>query len=165
MNSDCDIGLATPEDIPGVLALQEENLPDRGGSLAVRLPSDWFVRAMQELPLVVARRDGKVVGYVVATTLDAQMHIPIVQAMIAKFPAPPECFVQGPVCVAESERGKNLAGLMFADMRERLPGRAAISFIRSDNAASLRAHEKMGLCPLGEFESGGERYTAIAYLS
>jgi L-amino acid N-acyltransferase YncA len=164
MHADTDIGLATPEDIPSILTLQEENLPHRGGSLSVRLPADWFAGVMEEMPLVVARRDGKVVGYVVATPLEAQLHIPIVQAMVAQYPAPPGCFIQGPVCVAASERGKGLIGLLFAEMRARLPGRATVTFIRSDNAASLRAHEKVGICALGEFDNGGARYTALAYV-
>jgi predicted GNAT superfamily acetyltransferase len=162
MSSDYDIGLATRDDIAGILALQEENLLDHGGSLSVRLPADWFERAMLEMPLIVGRRDGKIVGYVVATTIAAQMKIPIVRAMLHKFPAPPNCFIQGPVCVADSERGKGLAGLMFAEMRASLPGRAAITFIRSDNDASLRAHAKMGICRVGEFEIGGECYTVVA---
>ena len=163
MTAGYTIALAAADDIPGILALQEENLPASGGNLSVRLPTDWFAGAMQEMPLIVARHDGKVVGYVVATSLAAQMHIPIVQTMVGKFPPPTDCFIQGPVCVAQSERGKGLVGLMFAEMRRRLPGRAAITFIRSDNAASLRAHEKMGICALGEFDHGGERYTASAY--
>ncbi|MGH6991146.1 MAG: GNAT family N-acetyltransferase [Stellaceae bacterium] len=163
MTSDYDIAPAMPEDIPGILALQEANLPGHGGSLSVRLPADWFERAMQAMPLVVARRDGAVVGYVVATSLAAQMHIPIVQAMAAKFPPPAGCFIQGPVCVAASERGKGLAGLMFKELCAQLPGQSAITFIRSDNAPSLRAHEKVGMHILGEFENGGERYTALRY--
>jgi len=62
---------------------------------------------MQELPLIVARREDNVAGYVVAPVLEAQMHIPIVQVMTAKFPASPNCFIQGLVCVATSERGKS----------------------------------------------------------
>jgi L-amino acid N-acyltransferase YncA len=162
MNSNYAISLATAGDIPGLLALQEENYIGNGGSLSVRLPAEWFADAMQAMPLIVARRDGKVVGYVVATSLAAQMDIPIVQAMAAAFPPPPDCYIQGPVCVAASERGKGLAGLMFASMRARMPGRAAITFIRSDNAASLRAHEKVGIRIIGEFESNGERYSALA---
>jgi ABC-type uncharacterized transport system substrate-binding protein len=34
---DYDISLATPNDISSILALQEPNLPDSGGSLSVRL--------------------------------------------------------------------------------------------------------------------------------
>ena len=162
MSTPYEIGLATPEDIPGILALQEDNFIDNGGSLSVRLPAEWFAGAMREMPLVVARRDGIVVGYVVATSLTAQMHIPIVQAMVARFPPPPDCFIQGPVCVAASERGKGLVGLMFADMRARLP-RAVITFIRSDNAPSLRAHEKMDIRVVGEFDHNGARYSALAY--
>jgi len=162
MTSEYDIGLATAEDIPGILALQEQNFIDNGGSLSVRLAAEWYERCMREMPLVVARRDGQVVGYVVATSLAAQLHIPIVQAMVAKFPPPPNCFVQGPVCVAASERGKGVIGLMFAAMRARLPGRIAVTFIRSDNVASVRAHEKSGISAVGEFEMNGVRYTAVA---
>jgi predicted N-acetyltransferase YhbS len=162
MTAGYEIALATPDDIPGILALQEQNLAERGGSLSMRLDADWFERAMLEMPLIVGRRDGNIVGYVVATTIAAQMHIPIVQAMLRQFPAPPDCFIQGPVCVAESERGKGLAGLMFAEMRAQLPDRVAITFIGSDNAASLRAHKKMGMRALGEFDNAGERYTVFA---
>ena len=162
MTNEYHIGLAMPADIPGIMALQEVNLVENGGSLSVRLGAEWYERSMRKMPLVVARRDGHVVGYVVATSLEAQMHIPIVQAMAARFPPPTNCFVQGPVCVAASERGKGLIGLMFADMRARLPGRIAVTFIRSDNEASLRAHEKAGICLVGEFEYDGARYSAVA---
>ncbi len=165
MLSDYDTGPATAEDIPGILALQEANLIDNGGTLSVRLPADWYADAMRDMPLIVARRDGTVIGYVAATSLEAQMHIPIVQAMVAKFPPPPNCFIEGPVCVAANERGKGLVAAMFAEARKRLPGRAAVTFIRSDNAASLRAHDKMGLGVLGEFEANGVRYTALVQRS
>ncbi len=45
-----------------------------------------------------------------------------------------------------------------------VPGRATVTFIRSDNVPSLRAHEKMGICAVGEFDHESERYTAVAYL-
>src|SRR5471032_840826 len=113
LNEDYQIALAAPEDIPGILALQEPNLPDSGGSLSVRQSADWFNRAMAEMPLIVARRDGKLVGYMVTTTLAAKAHVAIVQSMLRSFPAPPECYSYGPVCVAESEREKGLAVAMF----------------------------------------------------
>jgi hypothetical protein len=42
MSSVYEISLATPDDIPGILALQEPNLIERGGGLTVRLTADWF---------------------------------------------------------------------------------------------------------------------------
>jgi L-amino acid N-acyltransferase YncA len=163
MTADYDIGLATPDDIPGILALQEPNLPDSGGSLSVRQNADWFKRTMAEMPLIVARRGGKVVGYMVTATLGAKTHVPIVQAMLRSFPAPPDCYSYGPVCVAESERGKGLAGAMFERLRVELPGRPAMTFVLADNHPSLSAHRKMGMRELGAFTNGGISYIALRY--
>jgi hypothetical protein len=66
-----EISLATPDDIPGILVVQEPNLPDSGGSLSVRQTADWFKLAVLEKSVVVGRRDGKVVGYVLGTSLAA----------------------------------------------------------------------------------------------
>ena len=157
------IGLATPQDIPGIVALQEPNLVDNGGGLSVRQSADWFRRTMNEMPLVVARCDGKVVGYVVATSLAAKSHVAIVQSMLRHFAAPPDCYSYGPVCVSDSERGNGLAALLFAELCRQLPGRPAITFIRSDNGPSLKAHRKMGMRELGTFASNGDLYVALTY--
>src|SRR5262249_46342795 len=77
-----DISLATPDDIPGILALQEPNLPDSGGSLSVRLTADWFKNAILEKSVVAGRRDSKVVGYVLGTSLAAKAHVGIPKADI-----------------------------------------------------------------------------------
>jgi L-amino acid N-acyltransferase YncA len=163
MISEYEIALATPDDAPGILALQEPNLPDNGGSLSVRQNADWFRRTMLEMPLVVARRDGKLVGYVVSTSLAAKTHVAIVQAMLQRFPAPPDCYSYGPVCVADSVRGKGLAGILFEELRKHLPGRPTMTFVRADNAPSLRAHRKMGMQELGAFTHEGVPYVALSY--
>jgi predicted GNAT superfamily acetyltransferase len=163
MTAAYDIALAAPDDVPSILALQESNLLSNRGALSVRLPVDWFERAMRDMPLIVARRDGKLVGYMVATTFAAQLHIPIIQALLRNFPAPPGCYNYGPVCVAESERGNGLAATMFENLCAHLPGRAAMTFIRADNAPSRRAHLKMGMRELGPFTNDGVSYIACIY--
>src|SRR5262245_11620514 len=72
-------------------------------------------------------------------------HTPIVQAMFRAYPGSHDAYVYGPICVAESERGHGLATALFAKLRERLPGRECVAFVRCDNAASLQAHLKMGM--------------------
>ncbi len=62
MTNEYDISVATPDDVSGIIALQEPNLPANGGTLSVRQPADWFTKAIMEKSVVVARRDGKVVG-------------------------------------------------------------------------------------------------------
>ena len=157
------IDLANSSDIPAILALQEQNLPDSGGTLSVRQTADWFKRTMAEMPLIVARRDGKVVGYLVTTTLAAKADVAIVQAMLRSFAAPPDCYSYGPVCVAESERGKGLAGAMFVRLRAELPNQPAMTFVVADNLPSLKAHHKMGMQRLGVFTHDGISYTAFRY--
>jgi L-amino acid N-acyltransferase YncA len=163
MAADYEIALATPDDIPGIVALQDPNVIDKGGGLSVRQTAEWFARSMHEMPIIVGRRDGKVVGYVLSTSLAAKAHVGIVQAMLHTFPAPPECYLYGPVCVADSERGKGLAGIMFEALRARLPRRPAMTFIRADNAPSLHAHRKMGMQELGPFSCDGVPHVAFSY--
>jgi ribosomal protein S18 acetylase RimI-like enzyme len=146
-----------------MLELQEANLPDKGGSLSVRLPVDWFKNATLEKSVVVCRYNNEVVGYVMGTSLAANAHIAIIQAMLRAFPPPPYCYLYGPVCAAESERGRGLARAMFEELRAHLPGRPAMLFVRADNPASLRAHIKMGMRDLGTFTNDGVPYIALIY--
>jgi hypothetical protein len=61
-----EITLATRDDIAGILNLQEQNLLERGGLLSVRLPGPFIEAALDDLPQIVARRNGKVVAYLLA---------------------------------------------------------------------------------------------------
>jgi GNAT superfamily N-acetyltransferase len=160
-----DFSLAGLDDIPAILALQEMNLPDSGGILSVRLTPDWFKDAILEKSVIVGRCESKVVGYVVGSSLAASAHVPIIQAMLRVFPPAPGCYLYGPICVAETERGKGLASAMFGELRARLSGRPAMLFIRADNASSLQAHRKMGMQELGTFTNNGVLYVALTYTS
>ena len=156
------IAFGTPSDIPAILALQESNLPENGGSLSVREAADWFTRALGEKSLVVARRDGKLVGYLLGTSIATKAHVPIIQEMLKTFPTSLDCYLYGPVCVTEIERGKGLAGAMFEKLQSHMR-RPAITFVRADNGASLRAHRKMGMQDVGPFTNEGVSFVAFAF--
>ncbi len=160
---DYEIGLATHDDIAGIFDLQEQNLRERGGTLSVRFSSDWFEAARTDMPVIVARKGGRVVGYLVSSSVAAQNHVPLIQAMLRAYPGAPDAYLYGPVCVAASERGRGLAGLMLSDLRARLAGREGITFIRRDNVNSLRAHAKMGMREVAEFADGGAAVVVVAY--
>ena len=163
MSADYKISLATAEDIPGILALEDANLPGKGGNLSVRHNADWFRRAILEKSVVACRRDGAVVGYVLGTSLALKAEISIIQAMVRAFPPKQGCYLYGPVCVAETERGKGVADAMFKELRTHMPSRSAMTFVRADNAMSCRAHAKMGMQELGTFTSDAELYVALSY--
>jgi len=163
-SSDHEIALATRDDIVGILELQEQNLGEAGGTLSVRFSSDWFEAALADLPVMVARRGGRVVGYLVSSSPAAQSHLPLIGAMLRVYPGAPDAYVYGPVCVAKSERGRGLAGALLSALRAQLAGREGITFIRRDNVRSLRAHAKMGMREVAEFsDEGGAAVVVIAY--
>ena len=157
-----EITVATREDIAGILALQEENLPERGGVLSVRLPRQWFEVAFADMPLIVARKEGRVVGYLVASSVSSQAHIPIVRAMLEVYPGAPNSYFYGPICVAASERGRGLPARMFEALRARMGERTCFTFIRRDNIVSLRAHAKIGLNEVAEYTFDGVPLVIVA---
>jgi len=159
-----EIAPAMHDDIAGMLDLQEHNLLEQGGLLSVRLPAAVFEAALDDLPLVVARRNGKIVGYLLARSRAAWAQIPIVQAMFRAYPGlSDDAYVYGPICIAVSERGHGLAAALFANLRERLPGRDCVAFVRRDNTASLRAHVKMGMKDVASFVHDGVAHAVLAF--
>jgi predicted GNAT superfamily acetyltransferase len=155
------IGRATCADLEDILALQEENQPQHGGMLSASFGRHLFVEMMREAPLIVARRKGRVIGYLVTGTREQNAGIPIVEAMLALFPVQSDSHIYGPICVKAEERGKGLAQAMFTELERTEPGRRYVCFIRSDNHPSLRAHTKMGMHEIGRFVFHGKDYTVL----
>ena len=159
-----EIARATRADIDGILALQEANRPERGGLLSARLPRAWFEAALEDMPIIVARREMAVVGYLVSASRSAVAGVPVIAAMLRAYPGAADAYVYGPVCVAVTERGQGLAGAMAVALRSMVPGREGILFIRTDNVASLRAHARMGMRRAAEFDHDGRAFVALAYV-
>ncbi len=151
-------------DIDGVLVLQEANQADYGGTLSARMPRAFFAAALDGMPVIVARRERRVIGFLVSAPKHPLPAAPVVRGMLGAWAGGEDAYVYGPVCVAAEERGRGLAAAMFAALRARLPGREGILFIRTDNAASLRAHAKMGMRQVAAFEHGGATMLVLAYV-
>ncbi len=165
LTGDCEIAQARAGDIGGILDLQGRNQPERGGTLSARLPREWLEATVADMPVIVARKGGRVVGYLISASREAYAGVPVVAAMLRAYPgAASDAYVYGPVCVAEEARGLGLAGAMFAALRARLPGREGVLFIRRDNAASLRAHATMGMREVAGFAHGGAEMAVLAYV-
>lgn len=155
--------LATSDDVNGILDLQERNLSNRGGTLSVPLSRNWFETAVANGQVIVARRNANVAGYLVFSSFAAQAHVPLVQVMLKTYSGSSDAYNYGPICVAQTERGRGLAGAMFAALKVRLPGREGIAFIRRDNKTSLSAHKRMGMKEVAEFTHDGVAFAVVAY--
>ena len=162
--SGVDIGRATEADLDGILELQAANQPERGGMLSASLSRPRVAEMIRGRPLIVARRSGRVVGFLMNSTRQMNDDIPIIRAMLDAYPGTGGAYVYGPICVAEEERGIGLAQAMFTELRRLEPGREGILFIRRDNPASLRAHARMGMREVAGFVFGGVDNVVLSYV-
>jgi hypothetical protein len=159
-----DIAPATEHDLDAILDLQDRNLPKSGGTLSARLAREWFETAIAAMPVIVAKRAGRLVGYLASAPVSGFAEVAVVQAMLEAYRGASDAYIYGPICVDEIERGCGVANGMFALLRARLPGREGILFIRCDNTASLRAHARMGMHDVAKFDHNGVRYLVLSYV-
>jgi predicted GNAT superfamily acetyltransferase len=157
------IGPASGKDLDGILELQAANQPEHGGTLSANLSRSRIEDMMRAMPLLVARRGDRIVGFLMASTRTLNADIPIINAMLTAYPGTADAYVYGPICVGADERGKGLAQAMFAELRRLAPGREGILFIRRDNSASLRAHAKMGMREVASFVFDGNELAVLSY--
>lgn len=160
---DYTITVATVADVPDLLALQAANQISRGGALSVEFPIQWFERAVADMPIVIARRAGQLVGFLVSSSQEATRHLALPQAKYAAYPAGADAYNSGPLCLTASERGRGLVGRLFGAQRALLPNREGVAFIRCDNAASRAAHAKHGFLEVAEFTQAGVHYVMVSY--
>jgi predicted GNAT superfamily acetyltransferase len=158
------IGRATEADLDGIMELQAANQPEHGGMLSASLSRSRVAEMARERPLIVARRGGAVVAFLMNSTREMNDDVPIIRAMLEAYPGTADAYVYGPICVKEEERGTGLAQAMFAELRRLEAGREGILFIRRDNPASWRAHTKMGMREVTGFVFGGTDYVVLAYV-
>jgi L-amino acid N-acyltransferase YncA len=132
--------------------------------LSVEFSRDWFAAAIAAMPVIIARRQGSVVGFLVSSLFGAHADVPIVQTMRRAYAGAEDAYLYGPICIAQSERGRGLAGKMFAALRRELPGREGVLFIRRDNLSSLQAHAKMGMRHVAEFIRDDAVHVVLTYI-
>lgn len=160
-----EIGRATISDLEGIVKLQSLNQKSNGGSLSGELTSSQIQEMMNDMPQIVARSNGNIVGFLL-TTSQAVHHkrdIPIVNEMFKSYSGKTNAYIYGPVCVGDDQRGKGLAQLMFKELLRLEPNREGILFIKTDNEPSLRAHQKMGMHKVSAFHFKVADFDVFAY--
>jgi hypothetical protein len=157
------IGLAAPDDVDEIVGLLRANEAPVG-SLTGHFTRPWVEAAVRAMPVVVARLEGQLVGVLVSSPLEEAHGHPVLEGMLAAHHAESGAYIYGPICVAEEARGRGVAGRLFERLKAELPGREGILFIRKDNVASLRAHQRLaGMRVRAEFRVGDESFVAFSY--
>lgn len=160
------IKLANLNDLEGIVKLQAANQKSKGGTLSGELDASQIEEMMKDMPQIVALVNDEIVGFLLTTSqaVHKKRNVPIVDAMFKSYPGNLYSYIYGPVCVSKTQRGNGLAQLMFQELLVQKPNREGILFIQNDNEASLRAHEKMGIKKVGNFNFNDKNFTVYAYL-
>lgn len=160
------IKVATINDLDGIIKLQTANQTSRGGTLSGGLTAHQIQEMMTDMPQIIAIINHEVVGFLLTTSqaVNNNRQVPIVDAMSASYTGSPDSYIYGPICVSEHQRGKGLAQLMFQELLKLEPNRQGILFIKSDNLASLKAHQKMGMHKVSSFHFNNADFDVYAYL-
>ena len=160
------IKLASLHDVEGIVKLQSKNQKSEGGTLSGELDANQIQEMMKDMPQIVALVNEEIVGFLLTTSqaVHKKRNVSIVDAMFKSYAGNTESYIYGPVCVSKTQRGRGLAQLMFQELLRQEPNREGILFIQNDNEASLRAHEKMGIKKVGNFNFNHQDFTVYAYL-
>ncbi|MDZ8186252.1 MAG: GNAT family N-acetyltransferase [Nostoc sp. ChiSLP02] len=153
---------ANVADVTGILELAQANDAEHGGMLLGRLEPEAVSKTISQMPGIVARKDSKIIGFLLSWS-KASIQIPIITAMLQAYPGEKDAYLYGPICVEETMRGQGIAAAMFSKLKNFLPQRQGILFIKANNQPSLRAHRKMGMSQMAEFTYEGTRFLVFAY--
>lgn len=173
--------IATKDDIPGVLKLQEKYLyrnmtetERKEGFVTTPFTTAQIEEILEQDGLFVAKDDGVVVAYIFAADWKYFEQWEIFNYMVSRFPdltfqnesiTTENSFQYGPVCIEKKYRGQGLFNILFEEMRLEFKKRFPISvtFINKINEISTAAHtRKLGWEVIDEFEFNNNQYLALA---
>jgi hypothetical protein len=174
--------LGTAADIPGIIALQSQNLL---ANLNVDQLSDGFVTTpftpelitelLAQQGVFVAIQDNRVIAYALAGSWDFFDRWPIFHHMVSLMPtwqfqgqslSAETSFQYGPVCVDKKYRGQQVLPPLFETMRQSFADRdqVGVTFINQLNPRSYAAHtKKLNWQLVAEFEFNGSQFYGLAH--
>jgi len=166
MTNSIRIKVATINDLDGIIKLQTVNQTSQGGTLSEGLTAHQIQEMMTDMPQIIAIINNEIVVFLLTTsqTINNNHKVPIGDTMSASYTGSPDSYIYGPICVSQNQRVKGLAQLMFQELLKLEPNREGILFIKSDNLASIKAHQKMGIHKVSNLHFNNADFDVYAYL-
>lgn len=150
---------------PAVIQLLQANSASQNGGLLGEFPAPKVMQMIQtSLTTIVARENSRIAGVVFSFPLNTPHLPPLIAEINRLFPAlKKDHWLYGPVCIDTDYRGKNLLATLFKAICNENSGNP-IAFINKDNIRSIRAHEKLGMQTIAEFDFEGTPYVLVSLL-
>jgi Sortase and related acyltransferases len=175
----------SPEDVAQILDLQALNhvsnvspsVAQSQGFVTVRHEPSVLHRMNLAAPSVVAKLDGKVVGYALVMPRSFAAEVPVLRPMFDLLDTldwngrplcdDPRWFAMGQICVAEGARGMGVFDGMYAKMKEAYQHGYdyTVTEIAERNTRSIRAHERVGFQTLHRYAdaAAGEDWRVVVW--
>jgi len=173
---------ANQEDIQQILELQWINLPNNistseakdQGFVTVHHDIDILTAMNEKFQHVIAKHEGKVIGYTLVMLPEFGNQVPILSPMFDKINQltyngkalkKTPYFVMGQVCVDKNYRGKGVFKGLYHKMKMEMstPFDCIITEIATRNTRSMRAHEKVGFKTINIYTTAEEEWAIVAW--
>jgi ribosomal protein S18 acetylase RimI-like enzyme len=175
-----EIGILQTPEIEDLLDLQRANLAinidaetiDSQGFVTFIYSVEAIKKMMQQAPQIVARAEGKIIGYALAMTVESglknELIRPLVELTQKLGPLSKKPFYfMGQVCVRAGYRGIGVFDALYQEHKDlfRYQYKAVVTEIASDNLRSIAAHRRVGFETLHtEFdENHGKEWQVVAW--
>ncbi len=169
-------------DIKQILELQWINLPKNistseakdQGFVTVHHDTDILTAMNEKFQHVIAKHDGKVIGYTLVMLPEFGNQVPVLTPMFDKinqltYKDKPlkktPYFVMGQVCVDKNFRGQGVFTGLYQKMKVEMSTHfdCIITEIATRNTRSMRAHEKVGFETINIFSTPEEEWAIVAW--
>ena len=176
--------VSSADEVREILELQALNLRSAlapevmatQGFLTVRYEPAVLRRMNEIAPAVIAKADGRVVGYALVLPRECASEVPILRPLFAMLDTlswhgvplrrNPRWFVMGQICIAEGYRGRGIFDGLYQSMAASYADRFdfTVTEVASRNTRSLRAHARAGFRTLHVYPDAttGEEWHVIA---
>lgn len=173
---------ATPANFEGIIRLQHQNLMTtlRGedlsqGFLTIEFTREQLQKINSELGIFVALHGEKVIGYLMAESIEFAASSPLIAHMIDRLKditfsdvllSSRKLFVYGPVCIDREHRGRRILEELFKVMLQAVRGQYdfGVAFVSALNPRSFHAHtNKLGMRMIDEFVFNGQKYWTLVF--
>ncbi len=163
------------EELQEILVLQKKNLPfqrsknelEKEGFVTISHTLD-LLKAMNEIcPHIIAKDQGKVIGYALCMHPHFSKEIPILVPMFQKIrellPADQTFIVMGQICIDKSYRGQGIFRGLYKAMKKYLDRSFELIVTEVDgrNKRSLNAHLACGFTIKKKYQSDGRDWYLI----
>lgn len=155
----------TENDLPQIAQLLNANSASKNGGLLGNFSIEK-VEAMVKtsLSVIVARKNDAVIGVVFSFPITGVGLPPLVTYINQKYPKlVKDNWLYGPICIDEYFRGGTILKSLFDKICHQNNGKP-IAFINDDNIRSIRAHAKLGMVRIADFNFQDIPYILVSTL-